>query len=88
MATQEKIKGVFDYYKVPSGIDSEYGDWVVSEDADVINVEKMYPIYTKQVEAEGLDEWLEHLRMKTWFDATEENNFQNAYKRAENILGK
>ncbi len=39
MATQDKIKDTFDYYEMKSGVDSIFGDWVVSKDADVINVE-------------------------------------------------
>lgn len=38
MAAANIIKDVFDYYIVKSGVDSENGDWVVSKDADVINV--------------------------------------------------
>ena len=87
MATKEKIKEVFEYYDVLSGIDSEFGDWVVSKDADVINVEKSYPIYTPQVKAGNLNEWLEHMRAKTWFDSREDSNFQDAFERAKEILG-
>ena len=88
MATVEKIKEMFDYYAVKSEVDTEYEDWVVSKDADVINVEYAYPIYTHQVKAKSADAWLEHMRDKTWFDGEEESNFQKAYKRAEEILGK
>lgn len=61
---------------------------MVSEDADVINVDKMYPIYTDQVKNENVVSWLEHMREKTWFDSEEDINFEKAYKRAEEILGK
>lgn len=87
MATKEQIRDAFDYYEVRSEVDSVYGDWVVSKDADVINVSKKYPIYTEQVKAEGLDEWLDHMREKTWFDSKEDNDFQEAYSRAKEILG-
>ena len=82
----EHIKEVFDYYNVTSGVDSIFGDWVVSDEADVINVEKYYPIYTPQVQSGNLDYWCEHLSKKTWFDASEERNFRKAYERAEEIL--
>lgn len=88
MATVDKIKSVFEYYNVNSEVDSEFGNWVVSKDADVINVEKAYPIYTNRVKNEGVDSWLDHMRKKTWFDGVEDENFQKAYKRAEEILGK
>lgn len=88
MGKANKIKDVFDYYGVKSEVDSEFGDWVVSKDADVINVEKAYPIYTNRIETESVESWLEHMREKTWFDAEEDVNFQKAYKRAEEILGK
>lgn len=86
MATNEKIKEVFDFYKVSSEVDSSFGDWVVSNEADVINVENMYPIYTPQVRAEGLDSWLDHMREKTWFNRSEEENFSKAYERARAIV--
>lgn len=86
MATKEKIKGVFDMYEVQSGVDSEFGNWVVSKDADVINVDKMYPIYTHQIKNSTLDGWLNHMREKTWFNAQEDADFQNAYERAKEII--
>ena len=87
MATKDRIKEIFDYYEVKSEIDSEFGNWIVSKDADVINVEKMYPIYTHQVENNSLDNWLGHMRDKTWFDVQEGVDFQNAFERAKEILG-
>lgn len=88
MITKEKIKEVFDYFDIQSSVDSEFGDWIVSNNADVINVGKGYPIYTYQVEHKSIDDWLDHMRDKSWFDTTEESNFQKAYERAEEILGK
>ena len=88
MATADKVKSVFEYYNVNSEVDSEFGDWVVSKEADVINVEKAYPIYTYRVENESVESWLDHMREKSWFDEVEDENFQKAYKRAEEILGK
>lgn len=88
MATADKIKGVFEYYNVNSEVDSEYGDWVVSKDADVINVEKAYPIYTYRIENESVESWLDHMREKSWFNDVENENFQKAYKRAKELLGK
>lgn len=86
MATAEKIKDVFDYFDVKSGVDSEYGDWVVSKDADVINVEKGYPIYTHQIESGNLGEWLNHMREKSWFDCMEDSDFQQAFNRVKELL--
>lgn len=88
MATANKIKEILDLYEVKSEVDSEYGDWVVSKDADVINVERAYPIYTNRIKTESVESWLDHMREKTWFDNEEDANFQKAYKRAEEILGK
>ena len=88
MATANQIKEVLEGYEVNSGVDSEFGDWVVSNYADVVNVERMYPIYTRQVQSDNVDYWLEHMREKTWFNNEEESNFQKAYKRAEEILEK
>ncbi len=34
-----KTLKVFEYYNVPSGIDSIYGNWAVSKEADIINIE-------------------------------------------------
>ena len=86
MTMKEKIKAVFEMYEVQSDVDSEYGEWVVSEDADVINVDKMYPIYTHQIINSTLEEWLSHLREKTWFNAQEDADFQEAYGRAKEIV--
>jgi len=88
MATQDKIKDTLDYYEVKSGVDSIFGDWVVSKDADVINVEKKYPIYTAQVKDSSLDSWMSHMSDKIWFDSQENADFQNAFERAKKILGK
>lgn len=88
MATKNQIKEVLAGYEVNSGVDSEFGDWVVSNDADIVNVDKMYPIYTPQVQSGNIDSWLEHMREKTWFNCEEESNFQKAYKRAEELLKK
>ena len=88
MTTDKEIKHVFEYYEVPSGVDSIFGNWVVSEDADVINVERKYPIYTQQVKSQSIDYWLDHMREKTWFNSPEEKDFIQAYERAEEILGK
>jgi hypothetical protein len=87
MATQDKIKETFDSYEVKSSVDSVFGDWVVSKDADVINVEKKYPIYAAQVENSSLDSWMSHMSEKTWFDFQENADFQNAFERAKEILG-
>ena len=86
MATKEKIKEIFDYYEVNSDVDMEFGDWVVSNNADVINVEKAYPIYTRQVQSNEIEYWLEHLGEKTWFNNDEKLNFKDAYERAKEIL--
>ena len=86
MLMQEKINEVFGVYQVPSEVDSTFGDWAVSKDGDVINVEHMYPIYTNQVQSTSVGEWVDHLTEKTWFDANEESNFTKSYARAEEIL--
>lgn len=86
MLSQEDISKVFEYYEVPSEVDSIFGDWAVSKGGDVINIENRYPIYTKQVESTGIDEWVEHLAEKTWFNTNVENDFRNSYERAEEIL--
>lgn len=88
MPTDENIREVFEYYNVSSEVDSTYGNWVVSAEADVINVEKMYPIYTPQVKSENLDSTLEHMREKTWFNSSEEEDFRKAYERAQELLPK
>ena len=86
MLSQEEINEIFDCYEVQSEVDSTFGDWAVSKDGDVINIEHKYPIYTKQVESTGVDEWVDHLAEKTWFNPNVENDFRNSYERAEEIL--
>jgi len=78
---KELISRVLDYYEVKSGVDSIYGDWVVSKAGDIVNIERRYPIYSSQVRD---DRWLLHLRDKTWFERT---SFLAAFHRACEILG-
>lgn len=86
MQLQEKINEVFEYYNVQSEIDSTFGNWVVSKDGDVINVEHMYPIFTNQVQSTVVDEWVDHLTEKTWFNGSEAEDFRKSYMRVEEIL--
>ena len=86
MIPQDKINEVFEFYNVQSDTDSVFGNWAVSKDGDVINLENMYPIYTYQVQSTGVDEWVDHLTEKTWFDANEEKDLRKSYMRAEEIL--
>lgn len=60
-----------------------FGDWVVTSDGDVINVENYYPIYSYQIND---DEWLAQLRTKIWFSALCEVDFLKAFEKACNIL--
>lgn len=86
MVSKEQINDIFEYYEVHSGVDSVFDNWVVSREADVINVDKKYPIYTQQVKSEDVASKLGHMREKTWFDSSEEENFLKAYERAHQIL--
>ena len=86
MLLQEQINEVFGYYNVQTEVDATFGNWAVSKDGDVINIEHMYPIYTKQVESTGVDEWLDHLEEKAWFSTAEKRDFMSSYARAEEIL--
>lgn len=85
MLSQEKINEVFEYYNIHSEVDSTSGNWAVSGDGDVINVEHKYPIYSWQVQSTTIEEWTEHLATKTWFN-NEQNDFKSSYARAEEIL--
>lgn len=78
MVTEAKINDVLDYYEVKSGVNTVFGNWVVSNEGDIINVEFTYPIYSAQLNY-GYERWHEHLEEKTWYDATVANNFKLAF---------
>lgn len=82
MVTEEKIANVLDYYDVKAKVESVFGDWVVTSNGDIINVEFMYPIYSYQLKDDGFEDWNEHLQEKTWYDACTEKNFKQAYALA------
>lgn len=81
MVTEEKIAEVLDFYNVKAGVEGVFGDWVVTSNGDVINVQFMYPIYSYQLD-DGFDDWNEHLQEKTWYDASTEASFKKAYTLA------
>lgn len=70
-------------FNVTSGVAGQYGDWAVSNEGDIINIKRHYPIYSYQVNDDG---WVLHLRDKTWFDKTTELNFLDAFEKACSIL--
>lgn len=78
MVTEAKIKDVLDYYEVKSGVDAVFGNWVVSNEGDIINVEYPYPIYSYQLH-NGYEDWHEHLQEKTWYDPIVANCFKQAF---------
>ena len=88
MATNNETKKAFEYYKVSCGVDSIFGNWVVCQEADVINIEHKYPIFTTQVISESIDSRLEQMRDRIWFTSLEEEDFKLAYLRAEDIIEK
>ena len=84
MDIYQKIKEQLHYFNIQSGIDSVYGNWVVSMDGDVINY--LYPYAIFAIHLYDCD-WIEKMRRKVWFKSECEIYLKNAIKRAESIHG-
>ena len=77
----EKVKDVLNYYGVDSGVRSIYGNWVVSNDGDLVNIIHMYPIYSYALSRVDVG-FRFNLMSKDWFDIEESIMFDLAYKKA------
>ena len=82
MDEELKIKEQLHYFNIQSGIDSVYGNWVVSMDGDVINY--LYPYAIFAIHLYDCD-WIEKMRYKVWFKSECENNLKRAIERAKQI---
>ena len=87
MITDEKIQNVFECYNVKSKLARVYDNWAVSADGDIINIKYLYPIYSYQLK-DGYDSWNNHLQEKTWYDASAEDSFKQAYELALRVIRK
>jgi hypothetical protein len=77
----EKVKDVLDYYGVESGVHSIFGNWVISNDGDIVNVKHMYPIYSYTLVEVDVN-FRFNLKSKDWFDFEESTMFEIAYNKA------
>ena len=71
------IANVFKKYKVNASVSYLVGDWAISEDGDIININRqcsLYPIYSSQLD----EDWLPHLSTKDWFDDNQRETFIEA----------
>ena len=80
---KEKILEQFHYFNIHADVDSEYGNWAVSTDGDVVNC--VYPYAILSIHFKDTD-WLEKMKLKVWFKPECEESLQKALKRAEELI--
>ncbi len=81
---EQKAEEQLHYYNIKSGVDSVWGNWVVSKDGDVVN--ELFPYAIPYVHLFDKD-WMEHLQQKVWFKDICKDDLANALKRAKDIRG-
>lgn len=80
-ANQESIKSCFDYYHITAECVAIFGDWAVSNDKDIVNINRKcsnYPIYSNNPMQASRTSILEHLQGKVWFDEVQRDNLIQA----------
>ena len=63
-----------------------YGDWVVSEQGDIVSMDRKSGYYCIVAFRTPEDYWVEHLKTKTWFTEQVEKDFKQALIKARDIL--
>lgn len=63
-----------------------YGDWIVSEQGDIISMNTQSGYYCIVSLRTPEDDWVEHLKTKTWFTEQVEKDFRQALFNARNIV--
>ena len=81
----DKILEQLHYFNIQSKVDSVYGDWVVTEDGDLVNF--VYPFAILHVNIEECD-WLIEIKRKSWYDLGTEKHFLSAFDKALKIYNK
>lgn len=77
-----KIKEIFHYFNIQADVDSVYGNWVVSENGDVVNFLYPYVIFAIHLDEE---DWLEQVQKKAWFVSNDTDVLKKALDRADKI---
>lgn len=84
------IENLFDSYKCSHGNLKKFGNWVVNEDGDIINIKRNYPIYSYRLEemgvwdgeeVVGLERWCKVIERKSWGEE-EIDSFYKAFEYA------
>ena len=83
MNNVEKVIEQFHYFNIQADIDSIYGNWAVSTDGDVVN--SVYPYAILAIHFKEAN-WLEIMRMKSWFRPECEKELSKALRRAQEII--
>ena len=63
-----------------------YGDWVVSERGDIVSMNSKSGYYCIVSFRIFEDDWIDHLRTKTWFTEIVERDFRQALYKAKDIV--
>jgi hypothetical protein len=80
---KDKIIEQLHYFNIQAGVDSVYGNWVVSTAGDVVNC--LYPYAILAIHLKDTN-WMEKLKTKVWFKPECEEALSLALKRANELL--
>ena len=83
MDNVNKIVEQFHYFNIKSEIDSEYGNWAVSTDGDVVNSVYPYAIFAIHINE---TDWLEKIRAMVWYKPEYGICLKKALDRAKIIV--
>ena len=76
----EKIKEQLHYFNIHSGVDSVYGNWVVTKNGDVVNY--VYPFAILAIHLYDCD-WNKQIEEKVWFKDSCKGDLDKGLKRAK-----
>lgn len=75
----EKIEELLHYFNIHGGVDSVFGNWVVTKNGDVVNY--VYPFAIFCIHLYDCD-WNKRIEEKVWFKDSCKENLNKALKRA------
>ncbi len=79
---EQKAEEQLHYFNISCGVDSIWGNWVVSKEGDVVN--ELYPYAIPCIHLQDR-EWMEYLQTKVWFKDVCRKDLEEALQRARKI---
>ena len=71
-------------YGFKSGLFGLVGGWLISNSGDLLGVRPSIPTkYPIMREMHSQHDWIEHLSSKSWFDASTQEDFEEAFEIAK-----